>query len=298
MSWASTVGRHLAIRGKRAAAKSELLDDTTADAFALSDKRFEPVERREKVAAASTRAQDGVGFAGRVTTLVAAIGKSVNRVVGADLAVVGFFGLGTTLGGVLAARALFAAVEVGFGAANILRSSVARTACGRSHGGFFAAGTSLSSLAGGFLIGTAASGSSAVAWSLLVIRSGLTAMLDGIAGRRTCYWLRMAFKQTQAPSDAAQTFVYIFMLDRHTLDQCVLAIVPSHPRLLGFFFGNDIVMRWFEFQNLAVDCSLMDGIRRTATALRLVITVNAGRRNETLSLPHLLRHHTCCCYLC
>lgn len=26
-------------------------------------------------------------------------------------------------------------------------------------------------------------------------------------------------------------------------------------------------------------------------SVRLMITVNAGKRNETLSLPHLLRHH-------
>ena len=170
------------------------------------------------MAAASTGAQDVVWLAGGTTTLVAAVWRSVDRVAGASFAIVGFSGLGTTLGGVLAARALFAAVEVGFGAANILQFSVARTACGRSHGGIFAASTSLSSFAGGFLISTAASGTSAVAWSLLVIRSGLTATVDGIAGRRTCYWLSMTFEQTQARSDAAQTFVYMVTLDRHALD--------------------------------------------------------------------------------
>ena len=163
MPSARPASRHLAIRRKWAAAKSELLDDATADAFALSDKRFEFLERREQMAATSTGAQDGIRLAGRVATLVAAVGKSVNRFTGTCVTITGVFDLGLTFGGgILAASALFADVDVGLRVTRVLRF-IARTAGRGSHGRFFAAAIFLSSLAGGFLASTTASGSSVAA---------------------------------------------------------------------------------------------------------------------------------------
>ena len=163
MPSASTASRHLAIRRKRAAAKSELLDDATANAFALSDKRFESLERREQMAAASTGAQDGVRLAGKLATLVAAIGRGVNRITGTLVAVVGLFDLGSTLGdGILAASTLFADVDAGLRITRVLRF-IARTAGRCNHGRLFAAAIFLSSLAGRFLVSAAASGRSVAA---------------------------------------------------------------------------------------------------------------------------------------
>jgi hypothetical protein len=160
---ASTASRHLAIRRKRAAAKSELLDDATADAFALADKRFESPERREQMATASTGAQDGVRLAGKLATFVAAIGRGVNRITGTFVAIVGLFDLGLTLGGgILAASTLFADVDAGLRVTRVLRLT-ASTAGRGNHGRFFAAAIFLSSLAGGFLASTTASGSSVAA---------------------------------------------------------------------------------------------------------------------------------------
>jgi len=162
VSSASTTGRHLAVRRQRATAESELLDDAPADAFTLSDKRLEPLERRGEMAVASAGAQNGVRLAGRLATLVAAIASSLSSIMGADIANVDLFDLGSALGGVLAAGALLADVDDASATASILLS-VAGAACGNGRGSLPAAVTVPGSLTGGLRFGTAASGTTAAA---------------------------------------------------------------------------------------------------------------------------------------
>ena len=157
MSSASTTGRHLAVRRQRATAESELLDDAPADAFTLSNKRLEPLECRGEMAVASTGAQNGVRLADKLTTLVPAIFSSVISIMNADLAIVDLSDLGLALGGVLAAGALLADVDVASATASILLS-VAGAACGSGRGSFLAAVIVPGSLTGGLRFSTAASG--------------------------------------------------------------------------------------------------------------------------------------------
>lgn len=201
----STTGRHLAVGRQRAAAESELLDDATANAFTLSNKRLEPFECRGQMAVASSGAQDGVRLAHKLTTLVPVFSSSLNSIMCADLVIVGLFDLGLALGGVLTAGTLIADVDVGSATAIILLS-IAGTAFRSSRKRLLAAVVVSGSLTGGLFLRTAADGSRVMAESLRITRNRATAKVRGV-DRTTRCWLSMAFEQTQTGSDAAQTLV-------------------------------------------------------------------------------------------
>lgn len=152
----------MAVRRQRATAESKLLDNATADALTLTDKRFESLECRGEMTIASTGAQNGVRLAGRLTTLVATIASSFSSIIGADLAIVGLSILGLTPGGVLAAGARFADFHVGSAKASIPQS-VARIAFRSGRGRLLAAGVLFGRFAGSLRICTAASGTIAAA---------------------------------------------------------------------------------------------------------------------------------------
>jgi hypothetical protein len=200
----STTSRHLAVGRQRATAESELFDDTTADAFTLSNKRLEPFECRGEMAVASTRAQNGVRLANKLATLVFAVASSLDSIMCANLATVGVFDLGLALGGVLAAGALFADDDVGPAAASILLC-VAGAAFRRSRERFLTAVVVPNSLTGGLFLRTAAGGSSAVVQSLRITRNRATAEVRNVVDTRCL--LSMAFEQTQTGGDEAQTLV-------------------------------------------------------------------------------------------
>jgi hypothetical protein len=137
------------------------------------------------MAVASTRAQNAVRLADKLTTRLPAIASSLNSIMCAALTIVGAFDLDLILGGVLAARAFFADSDGGPTTAVILLSA-AGTAFRSSRGRLLAAVIVPSSLTGGLVFYTAAGGSSAVAQCLQATRNRATAKVRSVVNKTTC----------------------------------------------------------------------------------------------------------------